>query len=189
MPLDLDDPTSVVLAAVAAFDAAGTQVLVYGGMALAMFGEPRETRDADLVSAVSAEVGHAALSATGVMTVITFAKVRFGGLTISRLTLLGDGKLNVVDLIAPRSERYRMGLMERRMTGNLDGQELGVVSPEDFILLKVLSTRDRDIEDARTVVTALSGRLDLAAMNCEAAQLVAEIPDHDIAARYARVMR
>ena len=51
MDLDLDDPTAVVLAAVAAFDRAKIDVLVYGGMALAIFGEPRETRDADLAVA------------------------------------------------------------------------------------------------------------------------------------------
>jgi hypothetical protein len=187
--LDLDDPAAVVLAAVAAFDAAGIEVLVYGGMALAMFGEPRETRDADLaVAGVTAEAGHDALAATGLTTVITFSEIIFGGLTITRLTLVGDGKLNVVDLISPRSERYAKALMQRPLRGALEGQELRVVAPEDFILLKVLSTRDRDLEDARTIVAALRGRLDLALLDQEAASLASEILDHDVAGRYRAVM-
>lgn len=189
MALDLDDPTSVVLAAVGAFDAAGIDVLVYGGMALAMFGEPRETRDADLaVAGVTAQAGHDALAAIGVTTVIAFTDVQFGGVMITRLTLDGDGKLNMVDLVTPRSKRDAAELMTRSISGTLDGQRLRVVSPEDFILLKVLSTRERDLEDARTVVAALRDRLDLALMELEAASLAIEIPDHDVAGRYRGVM-
>jgi hypothetical protein len=94
----------------------------------------------------------------------------------------------MVDLITPRSKRYAATLMQRPLRGTLEGQALRVVSPEDFILLKVLSTRDRDLEDARTIVAALRGRLDLALMDAEAALLADEIADHDIAARYRAVM-
>jgi hypothetical protein len=47
-PLDLGDPVAVLLAAVEAFRAAGLDGAVYGGLALAAYGEPRETKDADL---------------------------------------------------------------------------------------------------------------------------------------------
>ena len=125
MDLDLDDPTAVVLAAVAAFDRAKIDVLVYGGMALAMFGEPRETRDADLaVAGVTAEAGRDALAALGMTTVIAFTDTRFGGLTISRLNLVGGGKLNTVDLVTPLSKRYATDIMRRPLTGTLDGQVL-----------------------------------------------------------------
>jgi hypothetical protein len=154
-----------------------------------MFGEPRETRDADLaVAGVSAEQGRAALAASGVSVVVAFEAVRFGGLSISRLSLLGDGKLNMVDLVTPRSARYASALMQRPLRGALDGQELRVIAPEDFVLVKVLSTRDRDLEDARTVVAALRGRLDEHLMTTEAAALAVEIADHDVAARFARVL-
>jgi hypothetical protein len=160
MTVDLDDPASVILAAVAAFDAAGIEVLVYGGMALAMFGEPRETRDADLaVAGVTARAGQDALASIGLTTVIAFTEIRFGGLTISRLTLVGDGKLNMVDLITPRSKRYAATLMQRPLRGTLEGQALRVVSPEDLILLEVLSTRDGNLEDARTIVTKFATQL------------------------------
>ncbi|HUH00633.1 MAG TPA: hypothetical protein VML75_01485 [Kofleriaceae bacterium] len=47
--VDLNDPIAVLLAAVEALRAAGLDGAVYGGLALAVYGEPRETRDADLV--------------------------------------------------------------------------------------------------------------------------------------------
>lgn len=63
-----------------------------------------------------------------------------------------------------------------------------VVTPEDFVLLKLLSTRERDLEDARTVVAALPDVLDRALLDREVALLAAEIPDHDVAGRATRVL-
>lgn len=189
MTIDLDDPIAVVLGAVAALDAAGIDALVYGGVALAMFGEPRETRDADLaVAGVTAESGHAALAAMGMTTVIAFSDVAFGGLAISRLTLVGGGKLNMVDLVTPRSERYARAVMARALIGTLEGQRLKVIAPEDFVVFKVLSTRERDLEDARTIVAALGDRLDVAMIASEVALLSVELPDHDITARHRAVV-
>ncbi len=189
VPLNLDDPIAVMLAASGALRRHGIDALVYGGLALAMYGEPRETRDADLaVAGLSTPAAHAALTAAGLTTILAFDGVTFGGLVVSRLTLVGDGKLNMVDLITPRSERFAKALMERPLRGTLEGQELGVVSPEDFVLLKVLSTRDKDLEDARTVIAALRGRLDERLMHDEAALLAAEIPEHPVAQRFASVM-
>jgi hypothetical protein len=189
MTLDLDDPSAVALAVASAFAAAGLEAALYGGLALAVYGEPRETRDADLaVATVSVEAGRDALQAAGIQTVIAFSAVVFGGLSIGRLTLVGGGKLNTVDLVTPRSARYARAVGARCLRGNLDGQPLSVVAPEDFILLKTLSTRDKDLEDARTVIEALQGRLDLELMRTEAASLAAEILDHEIARRFETVL-
>jgi hypothetical protein len=186
--LDLDDPSAVVVAAVRALDTAGIDALVYGGMALATYGEPRETKDADLaVFGVSASAGRVALEAIGVSVVLAFDSTRFGGLSISRLSLLGGGKLNMVDLVTPRSQRYASALMQRPIRGTLDGQPLRIVAPEDFVLLKVLSTRERDLEDARTVLAALAGRLDDELIEREANGLASEIADHDVLGRYRAI--
>ena len=186
MTLNLDDPIEVALAAAGAFQRAGLEAALYGGLALAAYGEPRETIDADLaVATVTVEAAHAALKAAGIDGVITFAGTQFGGLKIGRISLVGGGKLNTIDLVTPRSERYASAMLPRSMTGTLDGQELRVVSPEDFILLKVLSTRDKDLEDARAVLTALAGRLDEALVRREVDLLANEILDHDVQGRFA----
>lgn len=188
MTLDLDDPSALALAVAAAFDAAKLDAVLYGGLALAVFGEPRETRDADLaVATVSVGEGRDALAVAGITAVVAFDAMRFGGLTISRLSLLGGGKLNTVDLVTPRSPRFAANVLRRALRGALDGHRLDVISPEDFVLLKVLSTRDKDLEDARTVVRALSDRLDHSLLAEEASRLSAEIADHDIAGRFATV--
>jgi hypothetical protein len=60
MPLDLDDPTAIALAIFRARSDRRIEAALYGGLALAAYGEPRETRDADfavvtLTGAVAAE--------------------------------------------------------------------------------------------------------------------------------------
>lgn len=187
--LDLQDPFAVTLAAVRAFEQAGLDGLVYGGIALAIFGEPRETRDADLaVASVPAAAAQAALLALGVNVVIAFEDIRFGGLSISRLSLLGGGKLNTVDLVRPLSERYAAGVMRRALAGTLEDSLLRVVSPEDFIVLKILSTRERDLEDARTVVKSLGDLLGPKTIEEEVSLLAKEIPNHDVLGRYRQVL-
>lgn len=190
MDLNLDDPSEVALAASAAFDRAGLQAALYGGLALAVYGEPRETRDADLaVATVSVTEAKAALDAAGIASVVAFSDMRFGGLSIGRVTIVGGGKLNMIDLVTPLSPRYATSVLSRAIEGALDGQELRVVAAEDFILLKILSTRDHDLVDARTVWSALRDRLDIELMDREAALLGSEIADHDVHGRYASVIR
>lgn len=189
MDLNLDDPSAVALAAAGAFERAGLDVALYGGLALATYGEPRETRDADLaVASVSVEAGHAALAAAGIEGIVAFSNMRFGGLSIGRISLVGGGKLNTIDLVTPVSPRFASLVIARAMRGTLDGQELRVVAPEDFILMKVLSTRDQDLEDARTVFEALRARLDEQLLGSECDLLVDEISVHDVRGRFERVI-
>ena len=111
MPLDLDDPTAVALAIFRALSDRRIEAALYGGLALAAYGEPRETRDADF--AVAALAGAAAaevLSSIGVKTVLALDRARFGGLLISRVALAeGGGRagLNVVDLVVAARSTYR----------------------------------------------------------------------------------
>ena len=56
-----------------------------------------------------------------------------------------------------------------------------------YVLFKVLSTRERDLEDAVTVHRSPDLTLDRSLIEGEAARLAVEIPDHDITTRLARV--
>jgi hypothetical protein len=189
--IDLGDPTAVLVAATKALREAGVDAATYGGLALAAYGEPRETKDADLaVAGVRGEVGREALARAGFDATLAFDRVPFGGQLVSRVTLL-PGELatglNTVDLVEPRSPRYAAEALARAVAGTLRGEAIRIVTPEDFVLFKVLSTRERDLEDAATVVRALGGRLDVSWVEKEARVLAAEITDHDVTGRLARV--
>jgi hypothetical protein len=186
MPIDLDDPIALMLVAAAALERSGAECAAYGGLALGMYGEPRETRDADFaVTSVDIERARLALAGLGVDVVIAFSNVRFGGCDVSRLSLVGGSQVNTVDLVAPRSRRFAKNVFRRAVSGSLRGHEIRAASPEDFVILKVLATRERDLEDARSVIGMQRPRLDEALIRMEIEQLIEEIPDYDIRGRFA----
>ena len=191
MTLDLADPIAVLLAAADALGKAGIEVAAFGGLALAAYGTPRETRDADLavVSGAGADAA-AALAAVGIESLVAFDRVRFGGNRITRVTLVpavGAPDLNTVDLVEPLSPRYARDVLTRSFAGVLRGQPLRIVTPEDFVIMKLLSTRQRDLDDAVAVLAALSSRLDVAFLDGEVASLAVEIADQPVADRYQQV--
>lgn len=53
------------------------------------------------------------------------------------------------------------------------------------MILKVLATRERDLEDAQSVIETHGTRLDEALIRVEIEELIEEIPDHDIRGRFA----
>jgi hypothetical protein len=182
--LDLSDPIALLLAAHEALSAAGLVGATYGGLALAAYGVARETRDADLaVAGVTLTQAVDAFLAAGHDVTPVFDGVQFGGNVISRMAVIGGGDLNTVDLVTPRSPRFARAVLDRALTGTLATRPILVVSPEDFVLLKLLSTRDRDLEDAAGVIRALDDQLDRAVVEDELTQLLTEITDHPLALR------
>ena len=138
---DLNDPIAVLLAVVQALEHAGIEGSVYGGLALAAYGEPRETKDADL--AVTGIQGTEVVERQAEFDVVeAFDRKVFGGLFVSRYTLLGGeaGALNTADLVEPRSIRYARQVLARSIGGSLRQRPVRVVSPEDFVVMKVLSS-------------------------------------------------
>jgi hypothetical protein len=188
--LDLRDPIAVLLRVASALRAGGVENAAYGGLALAVYGEPRETKDADLaIAGATSEESETALRSMGIQVVKAFDRVPFGGHTITRFTLVGTGGagLNTADLVEPRSSRFAREALTRASEGTLRGEPIRVLAPEDFVLFKVLSTRERDLEDASTVLRALGSRLDDSLIATEAALLAAELTDVDVPGRLARV--
>ena len=189
--MDLTDPTTVALAASQAFEQIGNAAAVYGGLALAAFGEPRETKDADfVVASLPLDRLIRSLDSLGLSPEVSFERVGFGGNLITRVALLGGptaAGLNVLDLVEPRYPQFAADVLSRAMVGTLRGQTVRLVSPEDFVLVKVLSTREIDLNDAASVLRCLRDRLDIDAIRRTAQALAREIPDHDVAERLDRV--
>lgn len=163
--MDLTDPTTAALLVLDAFERTGLDAALYGGLLTAAYGEPRETRDADVaVLDVSVEQARAALGALGIDTTPGFSDVRFGGLTVSRIAL------------------------ERALEAPLRGRQVRVLCPEDFVIFKLLSTRDRDLEDAVGVMRRFTSALDRVLIESEARVLMNEIEDFDVLARLDKAL-
>jgi hypothetical protein len=187
--VDLNDPTTVALLAADAFEASGYRHALYGGLLTAAYGDPRETRDADFaIVDVSANEARRALDARGVRVLVAFDGVTFGGLLVSRLTLLGtsaDTGLNTIDLVQPRSPRYAARAVSRAVVSTLRDVRVRVLTLEDFILFKVLSTRDRDLDDVRSALRISGAALHRSAVDEEVVTLSVELPDVDVRGRWA----
>jgi hypothetical protein len=189
--MNLNDPTTVALLVADSFSAAAHAYALYGGLLTAVYGEPRETRDADVaVADVSAHQAYAALARADVETLITFEHVRFGGLVLSRLTLVGvtpETGLNTVDLVRPRSDRYAHAALQRASDATLRGRTISVLALEDYVLFKVLSTRDRDLEDASAALRRSGAMADGGLLARELGLLAEELGDVDVRGRWAAV--
>jgi hypothetical protein len=186
--VNLDDPIETALRVAEALESAGERYALFGGLLLAAYGEPRETRDVDLavIDVSAAQVRHA-LEISGLASTVSFEAVIFGGLSISRLALVGgdaDTGLNVLDLVQARSARYRAGALGRSVKAPLRHGTIQALSADDFVLFKVLATRERDVEDAASVLRRSEPLLDLSLIEREVALLAAEIPDWDVRARW-----
>ena len=94
--------------------------------------------------------------------------------------------MNTADLVEPRSSRYAHEVLARSLTGSLRHQPVRVVSPEDFVVMKILATRERDLEDAVTVVRSLTNDIDMNLIERELEALAIEISDHDVMGRWQR---
>lgn len=188
--MNLDDPIAIALRVARLLERAEIPYALYGGLAVAAYGVPRETKDAD-VAVVSADAGHLAklFQQDGLAATPAFERVRFGGLWASRVTVLGgqeDLGLNTVDLLEPVSSRYAAAAIGRAMRAPLRDQELVLLSPEDVVIFKVLSTREKDLEDAAAILEELAGKLDVAAISTEIERLGTEIQGHDVEDRWRR---
>ena len=187
--IDLNDPVAVLLAATSALKNSQLETAAYGGLALAVYGEARETKDADLaVAGIETQQAQAALRGQGFDVILAFDRMKFGGQFVSRLTLVDRGSTNTVDLVEARSRSYADRVLARAVVGELRGQTVQVVAPEDFVILKILATRDRDLEDAASVIRSVGTALDLKLVNDEIRSLSSEINDHDIEERHRRVL-
>jgi len=189
--MNLDDPIEVALLAARSLEAAGLACALYGGLLTAVYGEPRETRDADfVVLRVSAEQVRSALDAQGIDAALAFDGVVFGGLRVGRVTVLaasGDSGLNTIDLVQSRDEAYARRVLDRAVHSTLRGQPIRVVAAEDYVVLKVLSTRERDLEDAAAVLARNRDLLDLDLVASELDSLARSLPDAEIARRRNRL--
>lgn len=189
--MNLDDPTAVALLAADALGRAGIEHALYGGLLLAAYGTARETRDADLaVAGASPREAARSLEERGIHALVAFERSAFGGLWVSRVTLLGGSDatgLNTLDLVEPRSTDYARRALARSLGSTLRGQAIRLLSPEDFVVFKILSTREQDLIDASSVLASLGGDIDRGAIDSELATLASQTPEHPIDERWRRV--
>jgi hypothetical protein len=189
--MDLSDPIATAIACTDALGRAGIRHALYGGLLTAAYGEARETRDVDLAVGTSVvDEALQALNAAALAGAVAFREVRFGGLVLGRIALMrraGEAQLNTLDLVRPRSARLALQILDRAPSAPLRDAEVRVVTPEDYVILKILSTRDLDLQDAAAVLRRGVVTVDLDLIGQEIERSAVECPDLPVHERFERV--
>lgn len=140
---------------------AGVDFVVIGGVAVAVQGYGRSTKDVDIVYATNA----ANLERLGAVLVSLNARLRGvsddvpfvpDGRTLKRTSILTlDTPLGSIDLLVDPagSARYEE-LRERALRVDLDGCEIRVVALEDLLSMKRAAGRPQDVADVDALLTA-----------------------------------
>ena len=88
----------------------------------------------------------------------------------------------------PCSIEYARRALTRSLSSTLRSRPIRLLTPEDFVAFKVLSTRELDLDDARSVLASLGAEIDRGLIGSEIATLERETPDHPISERWRRVL-
>jgi len=187
--MDLADPVAVALAVADCLRAEALPHALYGGLLLAAYGDARETKDVDLavVNPDAAAVAALLDRRLGLRTMLAFEGQSFGGVVVSRVTLVEGEELNTLDLVEPADTAYALRAMARAIESTLREKPIRVLSPEDFVVFKLLSSRERDLEDARSVIRSLGSDLDNSLVADEVRALAPTGSAQQIAARWRSV--
>lgn len=139
------------------------QSLVIGGLAVAVWGDPRATKDADLKVLLTREQAAQLLAAIPAAYTIELPN----GFSDPKTALqqLGfifthDDKGTRIDLLLADLAFDQQAIERGREIEPLPGIRITICSPEDLIIYKLISTRAYDHEDARKVIARQGKSLD-----------------------------
>jgi hypothetical protein len=130
-----------------ALGAAGVDYALCGGVALAIHGAPRATQDIDMmVRPESLELLRKTAHACG-FTLESFPMDFSSGITVQRFTKLIEGQPLMLDalLVGPVTER----VWQDRLSAELEGGSMRVVSREGLVALKLAAGRPQDLVDVQ----------------------------------------
>lgn len=137
---------------------AGIESIVIGGLAVAIWGEPRLTRDVDLKVLLQRDRAQLLVKALS---------ARFRCLadqpeeTLRRVGFLfvQDAAGIRIDLLLAETG-FDVEALSRKRQIEMMGEQIAVCTPEDLIIYKMISTRPRDHDDVLGVIRRQDDKLD-----------------------------
>ncbi len=152
-------PREVFLAAIDTAESGSFPYLLYGGLAAGLWGEPRYTEDVDIVLFISERDALRFLRAA--------AQSGFAvdeGLALQQLQVSGWARLPLEEEKSPWHLDLTLGdspfdrsALSRRKGVVLFDRKVWVASPEDLVIYKLVSARDRDMMDVRQIARRQKG--------------------------------
>jgi len=158
--------------------------MLIGGFAVLVWGEPRLTRDVDCTIWVESERFE-----TTVETIVKAFQSRVGKpveFTTSTRVLpivIAGVPTDVIFAALP----YERDAIERARPIAIGSQSVAVCAPEDLIIHKIISTRQRDREDVESVFKKQHSQMDFAYLDARVEELAIALADSTFLDWYRRL--
>jgi hypothetical protein len=152
------DELDVLKLVAARLEAAGIPYMVTGSMAMALYGQPRMTRDLDLVVELDEPAADRVVRMFERDFVIDADMARAAARSRGMFNMIHAEAVIKVDVIVRKDEPYRREEFLRRCPAEFGGQRIWAVTPEDLILSKLAwasaSRSEQQLRDVRTLLGA-----------------------------------
>lgn len=162
--------------------AAQIPYMVIGGMANAVWGEPRATLDIDVTLWVEDAGIPAAIDvlSTTFRPLVTDPSGFIADTRVLPMESADGVRVDVIFGVLP----FEREAIRRAVPFAIGGEPVCFCTAEDLVLMKIISERDRDIADARAVVARRLSDLDLAYLEPRVVEMAAILDRPEILARY-----
>lgn len=159
----------------------GIPSMVIGGLAVLQWGEPRSTLDIDITAA--AEDDALVDVAQEIGTILVDDPASFVARARVLPIRLGDGTR--LDLIAATLP-FEHEAITRARPIELGGRTVRVCAPEDLIIHKIVSDRERDVLDVSGIIRRQADALDLEGLRTTIRDLAEDLDAPEILERFQR---
>lgn len=169
---------------VGVLEALNIDYMLIGGIANAVWGEPRATVDVDVTIAVDEPLIPATIGRLAEHVRFAVADpVSFVGRTrVLPIDTRSGVRADVIFALLP----FEMSALRRARSVRLAGRDVRVVTPEDLIVMKIISERPRDLADAEGLTRRRIHELDLDYLAPLVREMAASLERPDILARWRR---
>jgi len=139
----------------------GIEYMLIGGLAVGIWGEPRATVDIDFLVSVKTndfDLLRQKVKGSGRFIFIHDEPMIFGKISFLRATLKTNTDISVDFLFA--DDDFKNEALKRKETVQIADFSVNISTPEDLIILKLLSRREQDRLDADKILDIQKNYLD-----------------------------
>lgn len=165
---------------------AGIPSIVIGGVAVAVWGDPRVTRDVDLKVLLTRDEADRLLGLLGSDYRSLLPDPR-AAIERQALVFVQDSLGTRLDLLLADTPYDVTAVQRGREVELQPGLPIRLCSPEDLVIYKLISIRPRDREDARSVIRRQGANLDDRYILRWLLQFEQALDDSTLAAEYKRL--
>lgn len=155
----MDGLIASVIQAQNLLEQAGIPSVVIGGLAVAVWGEPRATQDVDLRVLLRRAEAHKLLEVLG-EAYVPFHLNPLENLARHGMIFVRDKAETRLDFLLADTSFDESAIARGRAMEIAPGQPIRVCSPEDLIIYKLLAPRGRDYDDVVSIVRRQQDQLD-----------------------------